>query len=191
MRPDFELVAERGTDLLAALEARQAGGRRHADATASWALAIAVELRLAHERALAVRETARLHEIGKLYLPQALLAQPQEELAAAERRRLDEQAAAAAKLAGGAGLPPAPCGWLEHWRERFDGHGPAGLYGGAIPIESRIIRAACAFELALGLARQRGGGHDDALADLLVKGGNELDPEAVSALQTTLRRAAR
>ena len=143
--PDAELVRERGADLLAALEARSPGSLAHADLTARWALAIAAELRLPRATALALRETARLHAIGTLYLEAGLAGRGDRESSPEERVAFDAQAEAAARLASGAGLPSAPCIWLEHWRERFEGGGPKGLFGGAIPLESRIIRAACAY----------------------------------------------
>src|SRR5687767_15773095 len=43
---------------------------------------------------------------------------------------------AGAKLALGAGISDDVCGWLLQIRERFDGQGPDGLAGVAIPIRS-------------------------------------------------------
>jgi len=166
---DAELVRDRGADLLAALEARSPGALAHAELTARWALAIAAELRLPRATALALRETARLHGIGLLYVDAGD----------------DAQAEAAARLASGAGLPAAPCVWLEHWRERYEGGGPQGLYGGAIPLESRIIRAACVYahELAADPDPTR------ALERLGEQAGTELDPAAIGAIAFVLDRS--
>jgi HD-GYP domain-containing protein (c-di-GMP phosphodiesterase class II) len=184
--PDADLVAERGADLLDALEARIPGSRAHADLTARWALAIAAELRLPRATALALRETARLHAIGLLYLDAELAQFGDRERSPAEREAFDAQAEAAARLASGAGLPSAPCVWLGHWRERFQGGGPHGLYGGAIPLESRIIRAACAY------AHELAGGSDPsrALERLGDQAGAELDPATIGAIAFVLDRAA-
>lgn len=187
---DADLVRERGTDLLDALEARLPGSRAHADRAASWALAIAVELALDRDRALALREAARLHAIGMLYLPAELLGRPEWELDAGELRRYDEQAEAAGRLAAGAGIPPAPAAWLAHWRERYDGRGLLGLIGGAIPLESRVIRTACAYDAYLQAAR--GSGDPDpgarAIGSLTGLAGAELDPEPIRALGGALAR---
>jgi HD-GYP domain-containing protein (c-di-GMP phosphodiesterase class II) len=171
---DAELIRERGADLLAALEARLPGATEHADATGRWALAIAAELRLPRATALAVRETARLHGIGQLYLETARA-----------NCDADAQALAAARLAAGAGLPDGASVWLQHWRERFDGEGPRGLYGGAIPLESRIIRAACAY------ARELEAEPDTAraLERLGDRAGTELDPATIGAIAFVLDAA--
>jgi HD-GYP domain-containing protein (c-di-GMP phosphodiesterase class II) len=187
-----DLVRERGADLLDALEARLPGSRSHADRTASWALAIAVELALDRDRALALRETARLHAIGMLYLPSELLGRPEWELEPNELARYDEQADAAGRLAAGAGIPAASTAWLAHWRERYDGRGRLGLIGGAIPIESRVIRAACSYDAGLQAARASGGADPDATAMSWLTGfeGAELDPAAIRALRSALARTA-
>jgi HD-GYP domain-containing protein (c-di-GMP phosphodiesterase class II) len=182
---DADLIAERGADLLAGLEARLPGRRAHADLTASWALAIAVELGLQKEVALALREAARLHEIGLLYVEAELAARPEVELADEERRAFDAQAEAAARVAAGAGLPARACVWLEHWRERFDGGGPKGLFGGAIPLESRIIRAACAYAVGLTAEPDR----RRALERLGARAEVEIDPAAIGAIAFFLDRS--
>jgi HD-GYP domain-containing protein (c-di-GMP phosphodiesterase class II) len=189
-----ELVRERGEPLLDALEERVPGSRSHADATASWALAISVELGLGRERSLAVRETARLHDVGKVYAEAELLERPAQELDADAARRLDGHAAIGSRLAEGAGVPAAACGWLRYSRERYDGGGlPDGLFGGAIPLESRIIRTACAFATRLA----RAGSSPEwgaapallAIAELRAAAGTALDRGAVEALAAVLDRA--
>jgi HD-GYP domain-containing protein (c-di-GMP phosphodiesterase class II) len=183
---DAELVRERGADLLEALEARLPGSLGHADETGRWALAIAAELRLPRATALALRETARLHAVGLLYADVDVARGGDREATPGGREALDAQADAAARVASGAGLPAAPCVWLEHWRERFEGGGPKGLYGGAIPLESRIIRAACAYahELAADGDRAR------ALERLGGLAGTELDPATIGAIAFVLDRDA-
>jgi len=181
---DAELIRARGADLLAALESRLPGSQAHAEATASWALAISAELGLARETALAVRETARLHAIGLLYVDAQLAGRRESELAEDERAALDAQAEAAARLAAGAGLPSAACVWLEHWRERFEGGGPKRLYGGAIPLESRIIRAACAYAAEVAADPDP----HTALERLGEQADSELDPATIGAIAFALDR---
>lgn len=189
------LTRERGAPLLEGLEERIPGSREHADGTASWALAIAVELGLEPERCLAVREAARLHEIGNLYTDAELLAKLPDQLSDDDARRVEAHAEAGGRLAEGAGVPSAPCIWIRHSRERFDGSGvPDGLYGGAIPIESRIIRAACAFETSLHriehAPERPKRPSSTALAELQAAAGTELDPATVEALVRILARAS-
>jgi HD-GYP domain-containing protein (c-di-GMP phosphodiesterase class II) len=95
------------------------------------------------------------------------------------------------ELARGAGVPGEVSDWILHTRERFDGDGPGALAGDAIPIESRIARAACACDLALAdpsgdatptERRHRAG------EELRSRSGTELDPGVVEALCAVLDR---
>jgi HD-GYP domain-containing protein (c-di-GMP phosphodiesterase class II) len=175
---DPDLIEELGARLLEGLDARLPGAREHADATASWALAIAVELGLQRRRCLSIREVARLHEIGMLYVRHDLLVRPLAELTAEEAAEVERHATAGADLAAGAGLPEACCTWLRHQRERFGGGGlPDGLAGEEIPLESRIIRTACTFDTP------------PTATDLASLAGTELDPAAVDALEIAIGRA--
>src|SRR5262245_24616390 len=78
------LVAARGASLLDALERHLPGARDHAEGTSAYSFAAAAQLGIGRERAEMLRETAKLHEIGKVYLPPALLAKRREELDARE-----------------------------------------------------------------------------------------------------------
>src|SRR2546421_299098 len=81
------------------------------------------------------REAAELHDIGKVYVPALTLGKPASELGPAERRQLEGRFESAYQLGLGAGLPEQVCEWLRRSGERWDGAGPGGLAGDAIPIE--------------------------------------------------------
>ena len=183
-----------GLELLEALESHLPGARGHADGTAAYAFAAAVELDLERDHAEAVRETARLHDVGSVYLPAELLAKPAGELTAEEQALLDSRFARGAELARGAGIPERACEWIGVIRERFDGGGPAGLAGEGIPIESRIVRVACACDTALAAPALGGASPDErrrsAVAALRAAAGTELDPHVTGALEAMLERAA-
>jgi putative nucleotidyltransferase with HDIG domain len=187
------LLKSRGEPLLEALENHLPGARRHADGTASYAFAAAAWLALERQHCELVREVARLHDIGKVYVPAELLQRDPGELSASERDLLVSHFDAAAKLARGAGLPQVISRWLLAVRERFDGLGPDGLAGERIPIGSRIIRVACAYDAitsdpAFGdsLAERR----QVAKAALQGTAGAELDPRVVDALMQALDETA-
>ncbi len=192
---DFaEQIRERGEPLLVALEERIPGSLARAEAAATWALVIAVDLGLGRERSMAVREATRLSEIGKVYADAELLSKPEAELSAEQRRRLDGHGAIGSSLAEGAGVPPEACGWIRYSRERYDGGGePEGLFGGAIPLESRIISTARAFEACLERASNSPEGSAVpmvlAVTELRAAAGTELDRGAVEALAAAVGRA--
>jgi HD-GYP domain-containing protein (c-di-GMP phosphodiesterase class II) len=189
-------VKRRGSELLEALERHLPGSRDHADGSAAYAFAAAVELGMKRDHAEAVREIARLHEVGNVYLPAAVLAKPPEELTPEDRALLDSRFASGAELARGAGISDQACEWIGAIRERFDGTGPAGLAGQRIPIESRIVRVACACDTALAApAPAAGGASPDerrrrAVLALRAAAGTELDPRVAAAMVTMLERAA-
>lgn len=199
--PDHEfglaaLVRMRGGELVGALDHHLPGAGEHAQATGSYAFAAAVEL--GHDRGHCelLREAAKLHEVGLVYVPAEALRKDAEALTAEERARLDGHFDAGYRLARGAGLPDQVCGWILRLRERFDGHGQEGLAADGIPIESRIVRAACACDRALSDPAFAGRGaaqserRRKALDELRGKAGAELDPRVVDALVTILNRAA-
>jgi HD-GYP domain-containing protein (c-di-GMP phosphodiesterase class II) len=187
-----EGVRARGSALLDALERHLPGSRDHADGTASYAFATAVELDLGRTRAEAVRETARLHEVGKVYVPAGVLARSRTQLGPGDQALLDSHPAYGAQLAQGAGVPEEACDWILATRASFDGSGPIRLAGEDIPLESRIIRVACACEETLaapgaGSAAELQRRAIDRLRDAAA---GDLDPRVVDALAGILERAA-
>src|SRR5919198_2175967 len=137
------LIRVRGAVLLEGLDSHLPGSREHADAVASYAFAAAVELGLDRDHAEVVREVAKLHDVGAVYVPAGLLAKPSDRLTGPERAQLDARFEDAYQLAAGAGLPEDVCEWIRACGERYDGLGPRRARDDAIPLESRIARAAC------------------------------------------------
>jgi len=185
------LVRARGAPLLDALERHLPGSREHAAATASYAFATAVELGNDRRSSELIRETAKLHEIGKVYVSATVLARQPGERTADERVQLEGHSEAAYRLARGAGIPDKVCGWILHVRERFDGDGPRGLAGAEIPLESRIARAACACHRGFSARPETGAASQrcrDAVGALRAAAGTELDPQVVAALAAALDR---
>jgi HD-GYP domain-containing protein (c-di-GMP phosphodiesterase class II) len=189
-----ELARARGATLIDALEGHRPGSRDHAEATASYAFAAAVELGFEREHAEAVRETARLHEVGMIYVPGAVLAASPEQRSAEGRTQIAAHPGYGAELALGAGVPRQVCDWIGATAERFDGRGPGGLAGERIPLEARIVRVACACDSALTTpqAAVDPAGHRAAAFEVLrAAAGRELDPRVVEALAGMLDRVTR
>ena len=164
--PGPELARARGEVLLEALEGRVPSAREHAEATASYAFAAAAELGFDREVCLLVREAARLHEVGRLYIDG------------------ESHPAAGYRLALGAGIPEPLCEWILHCDDRFDA-------GGRIPIEARIIAGGVRVR---GAARERANVGDAtgrwALISLTEQAGGRLDPIVIDALARVVERAA-
>jgi cyclic di-GMP phosphodiesterase len=189
-----EVVRDRGAILLDALERHRPGSRDHADGAAIYAFAAAVELGRGRDFAEAVREAARLHEIGMPYVAAATLAKAPDELTPEDRRALDSRFASGADLARGAGVPEVVCEWIRAAGEHFDGSGQMGWAGQRIPLESRIIRAACVCATIVAAPAPTGasalGRHELAVEGLRRPASRELDPRVAAGLAALLERAA-
>lgn len=184
------LLRLRGAPLIEALEQHVPGAREHAEATASYAFAGAVGLGFDRAQSEVAREVAGLHEVGLVYVPveiarkQAAARSPAEETAWAQHYE------AGYRLVRGAGVPEQVCGWILRARERFDGTGPDGMSGNEIPIEGRLIRAACTCQTTLAATHGADADPIEATVQTLVgRAGADLDPRVVAALQTILAGA--
>ena len=138
--------AQSGIDALARLLALRDGYTSlHAERAAALASAVGDRLGLEGEDAVALTSAARLHDIGKVGIPDRILHKP-------ERLEPDEWAIVRCHPAWGAevltGLPGLQdvATIVRFHHERWDGRGyPEGLAGQAIPLASRIIGACEAY----------------------------------------------
>ena len=190
--PDVaERVRIRGEPLLEALERHLPGARAHADSTATYAFAAAAELGFDRDRCELAREAVRLHGVGQVYVSPAVLQTPAAKRGMRERREFDAHYEAGYRLARGAGIPEEACDWLLRQRESFDGSGPEGLAGEAIPVESRLMRATCAFHAAVtDPAPESEAPHLRGVERIKQQSGTELDPVVITALVAVVVRAA-
>ena len=129
-----------------------------------------------------LRVAARLHDIGKLGVPDAILKKPGA-LDADEFRIVKTHTVVGAELLSSWGLPGPATIVLQH-HERIDGSGyPAGLSGDEIRIESRIVHAADAY---IAMIRDRpyrkAMSQEDAFDELARHSGSQFDSAVVSAL---------
>ncbi len=190
---DADSIRDGGIVLLDALSEHVPGAREHAEATATYAFATSVELGGSREYCEMVREVARLHEVGKIYLSQDIANVPPDQLLPTERRAIESHPLQGQALLIGAGLHEEVGQLLAATAERFDGRGPNGLNGRAIPLAARVIRAACVYHQGTQRrrgARWRGEPRELGLNAIRRQSGRELDPEVIAALTRAVSRAA-
>ena len=111
----------------------------HAAQVAAYAVAIAEELKLPPDQTELVRQSAFLHDIGKLAIPESILHKPGK-LTEIEYEFVKKHAEIGADLiAETEGLSHlAP--FIRHHHEHWDGNGyPLQLAGEEIPLEARIL----------------------------------------------------
>jgi putative nucleotidyltransferase with HDIG domain len=136
------------------------------------AVAIAQRLDLSDDQVEGIRVAATLHDIGKMPTPAEILSKPGR-LSEQEFMFIQEHPTVAHAILKGIAFPwPVADIVLQH-HERLDGSGyPAGLKGGGIPLEARIIAVADTLEAMSSHRPYRPAlGVDEALREIREKGG--------------------
>jgi response regulator RpfG family c-di-GMP phosphodiesterase len=125
---------------------------------------------------------ARLHEIGKIAMPDEVLSRKKENRSVEERETFDQYPVFGQMLIGSIPRLKEIALIVRHQLENFDGTGlPEGKMGEEIPIESRILRAAVLLEeLPAGAALE------ERLALLEHTHGTILDPTVYQLTQEYL-----
>ena len=172
--------------LARALEVRDAYTGDHSVAVGDLAARIAVRLGLSGEDAELIRLAGRVHDLGKLAIAEDVLCKPGP-LDAGERRAIETHPEIGYRMLASLGIEPVAT-WVLHHHERLDGDGyPKGLPGDEIPIGSRILHVADAYEAMTTDRVYRGRiSRDEALAELVRCAPAQFDPQVVEALVTEL-----
>ncbi|WP_281166707.1 tetratricopeptide repeat protein [Deinococcus apachensis] len=153
---------------------------------------IARELGLPDEDVALLRIAARLHDVGKIGIPDAILLKPGKFTPEEQERMKAHTLIGARILSGGHSrlLRMAEEIALSH-HERWDGGGyPLGKAGHSIPVTGRIVSVADVFD-ALTSERpyKQAWDRGDALAELRRQAGTQFDPEVVEAALRVFTRA--
>lgn len=171
-----------------AIEARDPEGRGHAKRVQAYAEAIGQLVRreariFAPQENIdegwfeSLRAAALLHDVGKIGLPDHLLAASGPCLPA-EREQAQQHPVLGAAILGRLSFPSALGPMIRHHHERWDGQGyPDGLKGEAIPLAARIIGMADALDLMpLRAVPHTAAATDEMRHYLACLAGNQLDP---------------
>jgi HD-GYP domain-containing protein (c-di-GMP phosphodiesterase class II) len=133
----------------------------------------------------------RLHDIGKIGVPNAVLQKPGT-LGASEMAHVRTHPEIGAEVLGGHGLEDLRS-WVVAHHERPDGKGyPAGLHGDEIPLEAKIIAVADAYQAMTADRVYRPGiGGKAARVELLRCAGTQFDPRVIAAFMAVLDEVER
>ncbi|MDT5121736.1 MAG: hypothetical protein QOC96_1218 [Acidobacteriota bacterium] len=165
-----------------ALEAKDEYVYGHARRVTGYATAIARRLNLDTEAIEQLSFAASLHDIGKIGTPDSLLLKPAA-FTEEERALVNLHSERGARILGGVPEMADVAEAVRYHHEHYDGSGyPEGLRGEQIPLASRIILVADAYD-AMTSPRpfRRACEHDTAVEQLIRGEGRQFDPEVVRA----------
>lgn len=134
------------TALVATLDARDRYTAGHSAAVAVYARDIAARMGLPEEQQRLVHLCGLVHDIGKIGLPPGLLEKPGA-LTLEERRQMEEHSIIGERILAQVDDYSEIARIVRHHHERIDGNGyPDGLAGEEIPVLSRLIAVADAYD---------------------------------------------
>ena len=173
--------------LVSALDARDRYTAGHSAAVAVYARDIAAQLGLSSDDQELAHLCGLLHDIGKVGLPPGLL-EKTGPLTLAERKAMQKHAAIGERILANVEDYAAIATIVRHHHERVDGAGyPDGLAGGEIPLLSRILGVADAYN-----AMTSGRPYRDAMPSgvarlrLAQAAGTQFDLSVVAAFEALL-----
>ncbi len=172
--------------LALAVDSKDSYTRSHSQTVATLCAVLGAELGIEGARLKQIRLAGLLHDVGKIGIPDSILKKPgkltDKEYAEMKRHpQLGGEIILAAEM-------PVEARWVRHHHERIDGHGyPDGLSGREIPLESRIIHVADAFEAMTSDRPYRDApGELFAIEELKRHAGTQFDAEVVEGMLRVL-----
>jgi diguanylate cyclase (GGDEF)-like protein len=189
--PDRTARLQAAAALAGAVDARDAYVGSHSHRVGEYAAAVAERLKLPPEEIELIRLAGKLHDLGKLAIPEEIL-RKRGPLSPREREVLERHPQIGQNMLDPLGIEPVSS-WVLHHHERWDGDGyPANLSGERIPIGARIIFAADSFDAMTSDRVYRSAlTYDEATDELRRCAGTQFDPVVVAALLDELESPTR
>ena len=178
--------------LLQALTERSSSLGAHLARVAELAKLVAEDFRLPAVEVAEIRMAAELHDIGKVAMPETILAKP-DSLTADEWLLIKQHTVIGERIITAAGSSLQEVGRLvRSSHERLDGMGyPDALSGDDVPFGARIIAVCDAFDAMLTTRPySRALGREEALAELERCAGSQFDTAVVGAFVRLVRAGA-
>ncbi len=175
--------------LAAAIDTKDPYTKGHSERVAETSVALAQELNLSDRDIENIEYAALLHDIGKIGIEEKILGK-NSSLTDKEFGKIKEHSIMGANIIRPVEFLKDSSKTVYHHHERYDGDGyPDGLKGEDIPISSRIIAVADAYD-AMGSDRpyRKKLSKGKIMKELKEQSGKQFDPEVVKALISVLDR---
>lgn len=174
--------------LVAAVDAKDHHTAGHSHKVTELTMALSDMLGISDEERYALELASKLHDIGKLALPETAL-NKHDLLTEEEWRAMREHPVIGAKIVGTISELAYVSTVIRHHHERLDGSGyPDGLSGDAIPYLSRIIAVADTYEaMTSARAHRQPMMPAQAMAELQSQAGTLYEAAIVDVLERQLR----
>jgi diguanylate cyclase (GGDEF)-like protein len=181
--PDRAARLRAAASLAHAVDARDAYTGSHSYMVGELAARVARRMGLDSEAIELTRLAGSLHDLGKLAIPEEILRKPGP-LNEAERLVLERHPQIGFRMLDSLGVEPVAT-WVLYHHERWDGDGyPDGKTGAEIPLGSRILFVADAYDaMTTDRVYRSRLSHEHAIAELERCAGTQFDPEVVAAFE--------
>lgn len=152
----------------------------HSSRVAQYAERVAIAMRLPDELIDQITDAARIHDLGKMGITNAILYKP-DSLDSKEREDFQRHPVIGAEIVGRFPLYREGRELVMYHHEHYDGGGyPCGLAGDQIPIGARIIAVADAFDAMTSDRPYRNAlSYKEAIEELRRCAGTQFDPKVV------------
>jgi len=173
------------------VELREEDSGEHAFRVAMWAHLLALEHGVDAEEAKRIELAARLHDIGKVVIPDSVI-RKRTALSQGERQLIETHAATGADFLIRAKVPYADLAEeiARYHHECWSGEGyPDGISGDAIPLPARIVGLCDAFDSLVHQRPWRPAWRvEEALGHLVRESARQFDPKLVEQFIPLVRR---
>jgi diguanylate cyclase (GGDEF)-like protein len=188
-RVEYQARLRAAENLIRVVDAKDEYTGAHSERVALFVEGIARQLGLDDELVEQLKLAGRLHDLGKIAIPDRVLQKPGP-LSPQEERQLAHHPELGASLLDGMDIRPVDA-WIRHHHEHWDGSGyPHGLVAEEIPFGSRVILVADAYDaITTDRSYRPASTPAEAVEELRRKAGVQFDPAVVSALEAHLEEA--
>lgn len=174
--------------LALAIEAKDHTTGEHLHRVQTYAIELGKDFHLAPDQMEALRAAAILHDVGKIAVPEHIIAKPAK-LTPEEFSKMKIHPVVGAEIIESVRFPFPVAPLVRAHHEKWDGSGyPDGLKGDEIPLAARILTAVdCLDALASDRQYRKAMPLDQAMAIIRAESGKSFDPRVVEALDKRYR----